>query len=148
VIFFFLFFLSPTHLGHTGIWTSDCTLTRQVFYWLSHSSTSLCSDYFGDRVLLFAQAGLVHSSSILCFPPSLGWHAHTTMPNFFPLRWALANFFGQAGLEPWSFQSHPVYRHEPPAPDPRYIFVLTWPVMAMAICKPPTHIVLLNICNS
>jgi hypothetical protein len=34
------------------------TLHGQVLYHLNHASSPFCSGYFGDRVSLFAQAGL------------------------------------------------------------------------------------------
>jgi hypothetical protein len=40
-------------------------LARQVLYHLIHASNILCSGYFRDRVLLFAQAGLDCSPPIL-----------------------------------------------------------------------------------
>jgi hypothetical protein len=42
-------------LGGTGVWTHGFVLTRQVLDPLNHASSSFsCSDYFGDRVSLFA----------------------------------------------------------------------------------------------
>jgi hypothetical protein len=54
---------------------------------------------WGDMVLLFAQAGLDHDLPNLNIPLYLQWQMCTTRPSFFPLRWRLANFFAQAGLE-------------------------------------------------
>jgi hypothetical protein len=48
-----------------------------VLYCLSHVSSSFCSGYFEDRVLLFAQAGLDLDPHILSFPAisgMTGWH--------------------------------------------------------------------------
>jgi hypothetical protein len=56
----------------------------------------ISSGYFGDRVLVFAQAGLDCSPPALHFLPSPGWQAHATTPSFFLLRWGLENFFAQA----------------------------------------------------
>jgi hypothetical protein len=39
--------------------------TRKVLYCLAHASSSFSSDYFGDRVLLFAQASLDQDLAIL-----------------------------------------------------------------------------------
>jgi hypothetical protein len=47
-----------------------------------------CSDYFGDRVLLFAGRGLDHGPSILCFCNY--WDDRQgPLPRLFPLRWGL-----------------------------------------------------------
>jgi hypothetical protein len=59
---------------------------------LSHTSSSFCSGYFGDRVLFFVQAGWD------CDPPSsrfqllLGWQVSAIIPSFFLLRWGLMNY--------------------------------------------------------
>jgi hypothetical protein len=42
-----------TFMGRTGVWTQDFMLARQVIYHML-----FCSGYFGDGILLFAQAGL------------------------------------------------------------------------------------------
>jgi hypothetical protein len=42
-------------------------LARQVLYHLN--DTPFCSGYFGDMVLLFAQASLDSDPTILHFPP-------------------------------------------------------------------------------
>jgi hypothetical protein len=68
------------------------TLARQMLYHLSPACMPFCSGYFGDRVSLFAQASLDHSP-MLRFPLSLGWQTLAPMPNFFLLRWGLANVF-------------------------------------------------------
>jgi hypothetical protein len=47
------------------------------FFW-QYASSSFCSGYFGDRVLVFAQASLDWDSPILCFPILTG------------LRWGVA----------------------------------------------------------
>jgi hypothetical protein len=39
-------------LGKTGVWTQGLSLVRKTLYHLSHTSSPLCSSYFGDRVLL------------------------------------------------------------------------------------------------
>jgi hypothetical protein len=39
---------------------------------LSHASSPVCSGYFGDKFLLFAQTGLDCNPPILCFLASLG----------------------------------------------------------------------------
>jgi hypothetical protein len=44
---------------------SGFAFAKQALYHLSHTSSLFCSGYFGDRVLLFAQAVL--SPSILYF---------------------------------------------------------------------------------
>jgi hypothetical protein len=43
-------------------------MARQALYSLSHTSSS---GYFGDRALLFVQAGLDHNPHILSFPSLL-----------------------------------------------------------------------------
>jgi hypothetical protein len=61
----------------------------------------LCSGYFGDRVLLFAQTGLDHDALIVSFLLLLEWQVCTTTPCFYPFRWGLMNFF-LPGLA-WNF---------------------------------------------
>jgi hypothetical protein len=78
------------------VWIQGCTLARQTLYHLNHTSSSFCFGYFEERILLFAQTGLDHNPPIFCFPPSLRWHMHATVPNFFPMSWGLTSFF--AGL--------------------------------------------------
>jgi hypothetical protein len=80
-----LFFSEELVFGGTGVWTHTFMLARQVLYHLYHSSITLCSCYFGDRVSLFVQASPDYDPPILCFPLLLGWQAHTTTPSFFPL---------------------------------------------------------------
>jgi hypothetical protein len=60
-----IFFLS---FGGTGVWTQ--VLTRQALYYLSHASIPFCVDYFWNRVLLYAQAGL--ACNYICASP-LSW---------------------------------------------------------------------------
>jgi hypothetical protein len=60
---------------------------------LSHASSSFFSSYFGDRVLLFAQAILDCDLPILSFPLLLGREAHAQIFLFLLLRWGLATFF-------------------------------------------------------
>jgi hypothetical protein len=69
--FLALFIYSFIHLfifGSTGFWTRGFMLARQALYFLSHVSSPLCSDYFGDRVLFLAKACLDHN------PPIFGFH--------------------------------------------------------------------------
>jgi hypothetical protein len=55
---------------------------------------------FGDRISLFAQAGLDHDNPlILSFLLLPGCQVHTIIPNFFPLIRGLAIFFAGAGLK-------------------------------------------------
>jgi hypothetical protein len=54
-VFCFVLFL---FFGCIGILTQGFIFARQVLYCLSHVSNSFCSGYFGDRISLFAQAGL------------------------------------------------------------------------------------------
>jgi hypothetical protein len=62
--FFFFFFLVIR-----GFELRAYVLARQELYHFSHASSPFCSGYFGDGVLLFAQASLDHDPTILCFPP-------------------------------------------------------------------------------
>jgi hypothetical protein len=62
-LFFFFFFL----LSGTGDWTQVFMLTKQVFCLLSHSSSPLCSGYFGEWGLTNYLAGL----SLNCDLPNL-----------------------------------------------------------------------------
>jgi hypothetical protein len=39
--------------GSTRIWIQNVMLTRQAFYYLSHTLSPLCFTYFSDRVLYF-----------------------------------------------------------------------------------------------
>jgi hypothetical protein len=52
----------------------------QVLYHLSHSSSPFCPDYFGARILFFAQAGLDYDP-ILGFLCS--WDARCAPPHCF-----------------------------------------------------------------
>jgi hypothetical protein len=61
----FLFFWC----GGTGVLNSD--FVRQVFYCLSHISSSFYSGYFGDGVVLCAHAVLDLDPPVLCFLLSL-----------------------------------------------------------------------------
>jgi hypothetical protein len=58
-------------LAGAGVKTQGFTLARQAFYDLIHSHNLFYSN-FGDRVSLFAQAGLNCDLPILCFPLLLG----------------------------------------------------------------------------
>jgi hypothetical protein len=60
---------------------------KQVLYCLSHASNPFCSGYFGNSVLLFAQASLDHDP---IFPGMTGVH---TMPSYFLLRWGVLQAF-------------------------------------------------------
>jgi hypothetical protein len=74
-----------------------------ILYLLSNASSSFCFGYFGDRVLFFAQASLDHDSPILCF--LLGIRACSNMPNIFPLKYVLTDFFCPLWLGTRSSQS-------------------------------------------
>jgi hypothetical protein len=52
-------------------------LARQASYGLSHTSSPFCSDYFGNRVSLFAQTGLDCDVMILAIARMTGVHHHT-----------------------------------------------------------------------
>jgi hypothetical protein len=68
---------------------------------LSFISSPFGSGYFGDGLLVFAQMDLNSDPPVFwSFLPWLGWQVCVTMPSFFPLRWNIANFYSQAGLEP------------------------------------------------
>jgi hypothetical protein len=59
-------------------------LALQVLYRLSHASSSFCSGYFGDGVLLLALAGL---TAILFYASCQeAWHA-PLHPTFFSITW-------------------------------------------------------------
>jgi hypothetical protein len=64
---------------------------------------SFFSGYFGDKDLLFAQAGLNKNLPILYFPLYLGWQAHSTTFIFFLLRWVS-----------WIFLPGLAWNHHPP----------------------------------
>jgi hypothetical protein len=101
--FFWFFFCS------IGVWTQCLILARQAFY---HLSTPLalqpllffcitriwiqgfCCSYFGDRILLYAQASLNLEHPILLFRTSLGWQAHATTSSYW-LRWGSHELFVQ-----------------------------------------------------
>jgi hypothetical protein len=74
------------------VWTQGFILVRQTLYCLNHTSSPFFSGYFGDKVSLFAQAGLNHNSPIFKLPTITEWQACTTRPSFFC--WD-ANFFVQ-----------------------------------------------------
>jgi hypothetical protein len=93
--------------GVTGVWVQGSVVARQALYCLSYAASPFCSGYVGERLSFFAQEGLNHDPPILCFLLPLGWQVCTTTPSLFPLRWGLANFFAQVGLEPWCSQSQP-----------------------------------------
>jgi hypothetical protein len=57
---------------YTGICTEGFALARQALCHLSHTAIPFRSGYFGNRVLLFAQAILHCDSPILHFPLLLG----------------------------------------------------------------------------
>jgi hypothetical protein len=85
---------------------------------LSHACSPCCSGYFGDRILLFAQAGLDHNPPILLFLPSLGWQLWTTMPFFFCWDGISQNFLPRLA---WNHSPPNLnlisvwcHRHEPP----------------------------------
>jgi hypothetical protein len=67
-------------------------LARQELYCLNHTASPFYFGYFGDRVLLCAQAGPVHDSCILYFLLYLG-------QAFFLVRWSLTNFSAQADFQ-------------------------------------------------
>jgi hypothetical protein len=54
-----LTFLSFIYFCVTEVCTQGFVLVRQALYGLSHVSSPFCSGYFGDTLLLFAQAGLL-----------------------------------------------------------------------------------------
>jgi hypothetical protein len=79
------------------VWTQGFTLARQ-----NHSTSPFCSDYSGDRVLLFAQASWVHYPPILCFTvhQMIGVRCHTQ--RFSVKMNSHKLFFACTSLEPWS----------------------------------------------
>jgi hypothetical protein len=83
-------------LFSTGVWTQGFALSRQMLYCLSHISSPFCSDFFGERYLLFVQVGLDHSLPILCccwddrcmVPPPAFFHWDGVLQTFYPgLAW-------------------------------------------------------------
>jgi hypothetical protein len=56
----FLPYFLPSFLPFFHSWglNSELCTCWQVFFHKSHASSPFCSGYFGDMVLLFAQAGL------------------------------------------------------------------------------------------
>jgi hypothetical protein len=81
VFFFFFFFLQGMGFS-TGVWPQGFMLTRQALYCLSNTTGPFCSGYFGNMVLIFAQAGLGYDSSILNFPLLLECRHITPHPAF------------------------------------------------------------------
>jgi hypothetical protein len=68
----------------------------------STADHSPCSFFIVWIYLFLIFGGLDDDSPIWCFPPLLEWQVCATVPNFFPLKWGLANFFffwAWAGLE-------------------------------------------------
>jgi hypothetical protein len=65
--FFFFFFF-----GVTGVSTQGFTLAKQALYNLSHTSSPLCSGYFGDGSLSNSLPGLAsnHKPLDLSLPSS------------------------------------------------------------------------------
>jgi hypothetical protein len=76
-----------------GVWTQGFVFARQVLNHLSQDPSPFYSGYFGDRVLLFAQAILDHDPRILSFLLLLEWQTDVTMPSFFPWDRGLTNLF-------------------------------------------------------
>jgi hypothetical protein len=108
-IYLFVFFVFLVFFCSIGVWTQCLILARQAFY---HLSTPLalqpllffcitriwiqgfCCSYFGDRILLYAQASLNLEHPILLFRTSLGWQAHATTSSYW-LRWGSHELFVQ-----------------------------------------------------
>jgi hypothetical protein len=95
----FFFFFSPVLGFELGF-----VLGRQVLCHLSHASSSFCSDYFGDRSSLFAQAGLDHDSPVFCF---LLWWDDWHMP-------PCPVFFQWHGVLQTLFWLRLAWNHNPP----------------------------------
>jgi hypothetical protein len=80
-----------------------------VLYHLRHACNPFCTDYFGARILLFAQASLVCDPPILCFSLSVGCQVYTTMPTISSIKTGVHRlffffFFAWTGLEAQSSQ--------------------------------------------
>jgi hypothetical protein len=71
-----LFFVS------NGVWTEGFALGRLLPYHLSHTSLSVCSGYYENKVLLLSQVGLDQDCPILGFLLSLGWQDHIPAPSY------------------------------------------------------------------
>jgi hypothetical protein len=80
-------------------------LARQAFYPLSHAYSPFCSGYFGDRVLLFAQASLDCDPPILAVAEMTG--AYHIMPSFFSGETEYRKIFVRASPERRSSGSKP-----------------------------------------
>jgi hypothetical protein len=84
----------------TGVWTRGFMLARQVLYHLSHTSCPFCSDYFGNRILIYSHASLDHNHPI--------YASHSSLDDrYTPLHLALAvemgylECFCEVSLEMW-----------------------------------------------
>jgi hypothetical protein len=78
---FFLFFFFDS----TEISTQNFEVAKQVLCHLSHSSSLLCSDYFGDGGLAFCPGGPGPQFSDFIFPTIAGMpgmHHHTQFSSF------------------------------------------------------------------
>jgi hypothetical protein len=87
------YFLSFLLFCSTGIWTQGFTLARQVLYYLSHSVSIFCINYFWDKVWLYGWTSvdgdpLIYAS--LCrwddrlMPPYLDFIGWDGFLNFLP----------------------------------------------------------------
>jgi hypothetical protein len=76
----------------TEVWTVGLVLARLALYHMSYADSPFCSGYFGDRISLFAPAGLDHILLFMQPAVKTGWQVHCTIPNFSLLRQSLAEF--------------------------------------------------------
>jgi hypothetical protein len=130
--------LSLMLFGSTGVWTPVFELARLEFKHLSQPIW-----LFRDGILLFVHTDLDCDPPVLCFLPSLGCQACTTMSRFFPLKWCLTNVFwlGWPGATIVSIlPSHVAWddRHMPLCPatdwiESRKLFSLGWPCTAILL---------------
>jgi hypothetical protein len=104
---------------HGWVLTQGLELMRQTLSYLTHTFSPFCFGYFGDKISLFAQAGLNLNLSIFSLPLSRRWQAWATTHPGFSVDTDTNIFWGKCGgqssLEskfPWSLpgnQAAPLY---------------------------------------